>query len=419
MRKQLAKSQGSIASEASTSAEKPSVDTDSSAAPSAGVETKPIKIDDTLGTDVETIRSHIADLQAKQSPPPATSEIIQRLRTLREQLGQTSPLTKEGGNISGTSEQTTVPPPAPVDEDLDETVSSENLGGPENVAEEQDMEEMVDLSAPPAAEREGAAKTDPRIWMDDPEFNALPGLQDTGIADESMGWTHYGVEQPVDTNVTEIPGEEVEAVEFQSDDVLAGETDALSAETGQTFETPSEAMDTAWQTEDEVDLVELYGEENTAAEWNAPEEMVEEFVDEGEVEVVDEDENEAADRASAEEAEQLWEQADANPSDRRDAERVPVSLDVMCQPSIGRVEMRWRAKLRDLSYTGAQLVTDRRFEVGTILSIEVVKLGDEFTSLLARVMHVTEVPEGWALGCRFAKELSEKDMITLMEVSDI
>jgi hypothetical protein len=57
-------------------------------------------------------------------------------------------------------------------------------------------------------------------------------------------------------------------------------------------------------------------------------------------------------------------------------------------------------------------VVDRRFEPGTILNIQIEYDGEELPPvLLARVVHVTAESGGqWALGCRFPRELTEKDL---------
>jgi hypothetical protein len=63
---------------------------------------------------------------------------------------------------------------------------------------------------------------------------------------------------------------------------------------------------------------------------------------------------------------------------------------------------------------------DRRFEPGTILNIQIERDTDELPPvLLARVMHVSAEAGGhWALGCKFARELSEKDLEIFVQHSE-
>ncbi|MGE3806863.1 MAG: PilZ domain-containing protein, partial [Gemmataceae bacterium] len=102
-----------------------------------------------------------------------------------------------------------------------------------------------------------------------------------------------------------------------------------------------------------------------------------------------------------------------NAENRRTHQRLSTDLEAVCE-TIGRLEMRWTARLRDVSRGGLQIVTERRFESGTILSIQVPGLGEYVPTLLVRVMRVTAEEDGlWSLGCRFARELSERDVATL------
>jgi hypothetical protein len=99
-------------------------------------------------------------------------------------------------------------------------------------------------------------------------------------------------------------------------------------------------------------------------------------------------------------------------SERRAWVRFPCDLDTECYSSTAADQTRWWARLQDVSQGGLRLIVERRFEPGTILNITVEATGDETPpAMLARVVHVNAEPGGlWALGCRFARELSEKDL---------
>lgn len=77
--------------------------------------------------------------------------------------------------------------------------------------------------------------------------------------------------------------------------------------------------------------------------------------------------------------------------------------------------MQWAACILDISQGGIRLIVARRFEPRTILNIEIDGAVEEApTLLMARVVHVTAESGRWNLGCRFARELSEKELEALL-----
>jgi hypothetical protein len=104
-------------------------------------------------------------------------------------------------------------------------------------------------------------------------------------------------------------------------------------------------------------------------------------------------------------------------SERRAWVRFPCDLGSSCCASAGDDRTRWSARMQDISRGGARVIVDRRFEPGTILNIQVEAAAREEIPpvLLARVEHVHAESGGfWALGCRFARELTEKDLHVLL-----
>jgi hypothetical protein len=104
-------------------------------------------------------------------------------------------------------------------------------------------------------------------------------------------------------------------------------------------------------------------------------------------------------------------------SERRAYIRFPCDLGTSCCASAGDDRTRWTARMQDISRGGARVIVDRRFEPGTILNIQVEGAEREELPpvLLARVVHVSAQSGGfWALGCRFARELNEKDLDVLV-----
>jgi len=102
--------------------------------------------------------------------------------------------------------------------------------------------------------------------------------------------------------------------------------------------------------------------------------------------------------------------------DRRAWVRYPCDLDSACQPLAGTRGVEWPGKIRNLSRGGLALSLTRRFEVGTVLAIDVQGRADgDVGSVLARVCNVAMQPDGsWLLGCSFTKLLTEEDLKALL-----
>jgi PilZ domain len=88
-----------------------------------------------------------------------------------------------------------------------------------------------------------------------------------------------------------------------------------------------------------------------------------------------------------------------------------------CRPiTVARKSESWSAIVRDLSTGGAGIVVNRRFEPGTLLSVDLQDA--EKTSnrtLLVRVVRITkEGKDSWLLGCAFTHKLTDAELLTLM-----
>jgi serine/threonine-protein kinase len=72
----------------------------------------------------------------------------------------------------------------------------------------------------------------------------------------------------------------------------------------------------------------------------------------------------------------------------------------------------WTAKLNDISQTGVGLVVNRRFETGTLLTIQLVNSDvDVERTMTVRVMNVRDRGDGtWMLGCSFSGQLSDDEL---------
>ena len=109
--------------------------------------------------------------------------------------------------------------------------------------------------------------------------------------------------------------------------------------------------------------------------------------------------------------------AGARQAERRAWVRYPTDLPGSCQPLGQRRDdnLWWSAQVRDLSAGGIGLVVSRRFEVGTILSVELPSTTQgPSVSVLARVVRCAALADGrWLIGCEFASPLSEDDVRAL------
>lgn len=70
------------------------------------------------------------------------------------------------------------------------------------------------------------------------------------------------------------------------------------------------------------------------------------------------------------------------------------------------------ARVRDISLGGANLVLDRPFETGQILTLDLpCRPGEDANTVLACVVRVSGEKSGeWSMGCVFSRELTEEDM---------
>lgn len=108
-------------------------------------------------------------------------------------------------------------------------------------------------------------------------------------------------------------------------------------------------------------------------------------------------------------------------SERRASVRYPCSeesfsADNSCRPITAHRNESWSATVRDLSTGGVGIVVNRRFEPGTLLSIELQDAEQTVNRiLLVRVVRVLSEDDGrWLLGCAFTAKLTEGELLALM-----
>jgi CheY-like chemotaxis protein len=105
--------------------------------------------------------------------------------------------------------------------------------------------------------------------------------------------------------------------------------------------------------------------------------------------------------------------------ERRACVRYLCQLDGSCQP-VGQpaTGQTWVGKLRDISSTGVRILVNRRFEIGTLLVLELPRPGwDASRMLLCRVVRVSKplVGDEWEVGCALARELSDDEVQSFLE----
>ena len=90
-------------------------------------------------------------------------------------------------------------------------------------------------------------------------------------------------------------------------------------------------------------------------------------------------------------------------TDRRVWGRFPADVEVLYHPAGVAGETPSYAKVKDISKGGINLLVNRKFETGDLLSIDLPRSGDPAThTVLGCIVRV--IPEGgdaWAVGCVF------------------
>ena len=99
-------------------------------------------------------------------------------------------------------------------------------------------------------------------------------------------------------------------------------------------------------------------------------------------------------------------------ADRRLWVRDEAKRHTTLQPTHETTSERLSAQVRDISVGGANLIVDRRFPTGQMLSLELpVAGGTETQVVLACVVRVVPDSGGaWSLGCVFSRELAKDDL---------
>jgi hypothetical protein len=103
-------------------------------------------------------------------------------------------------------------------------------------------------------------------------------------------------------------------------------------------------------------------------------------------------------------------------AERRAFVRYPCDLETNCHPLTAGAGPEWSGQVADVSRGGVGLILSRRFELKTLLAIELQSRTGQFTRrVFGRVVHVQRRDDGaWLLGCALANELSDEDLRALL-----
>ena len=111
-------------------------------------------------------------------------------------------------------------------------------------------------------------------------------------------------------------------------------------------------------------------------------------------------------------------------SERRNSPRHLYQRKALCQEGLAALNLSPKAAVnkaddvwlmgtsQDLSAGGISFILHRRFDPGTLLTIELERPKRcTWSQLLARVLHATPQPDGhWRLGCALVHALSEEEL---------
>src|SRR5262245_58951846 len=106
--------------------------------------------------------------------------------------------------------------------------------------------------------------------------------------------------------------------------------------------------------------------------------------------------------------------AGSTTDERRGCVRISCERDAFCQTLSKAGQGHWFGKTVDISQSGLAVILNRRFERGTVLTIEF----DEIASILARVVHCRQQDRDWLVGCEFLRALDDDDLKAIVAPGD-
>jgi hypothetical protein len=102
--------------------------------------------------------------------------------------------------------------------------------------------------------------------------------------------------------------------------------------------------------------------------------------------------------------------------DRRQAPRYSANRMAACSPLAER-ETKVHVRVHDMSANGIGLLSTRRFELGTMLLLQIEEGGNSLPPLIiGRVMHVCAQADGtWLVGCALTRAFEQSDIRDLAD----
>ena len=109
-------------------------------------------------------------------------------------------------------------------------------------------------------------------------------------------------------------------------------------------------------------------------------------------------------------------------NERRQSVRYPCELPTLCEVSISihpdedQTQENWKARVQDISLSGAKLLLDRRFEPGTILKVQLASPDRTFQCCKEMVVVRIERRKGpsWLIGGKFHEPIQKDEVRKLL-----
>jgi hypothetical protein len=101
-------------------------------------------------------------------------------------------------------------------------------------------------------------------------------------------------------------------------------------------------------------------------------------------------------------------------TNRRVTFRYLCGVHASCEPvaARGKSGLEWQARVKDVSRGGLGLLLDRRFEKGTVLTVELALDPHGSCMVLARVVHAMRLPDGdWLVGCELVNRQAGEEVV--------
>src|SRR5690349_10868495 len=103
---------------------------------------------------------------------------------------------------------------------------------------------------------------------------------------------------------------------------------------------------------------------------------------------------------------------DPDSSDRREHRRHATNIETVCRPVSDPVELP--ARIMNVSTGGVLIRIGKLLREGTMVRVDLPKVGGPSVAVLACVMHVHQVGRfEWDTGCNFSLELSDEEIQAL------